>query len=48
MSSKNKMPWITINGVDVADSQLAIEYLSEHLGKVCSTLRILPPLKKSL
>jgi glutathione S-transferase len=27
MSSKGKTPWITINGVDVADSQLAIEYL---------------------
>lgn len=30
MSSKGKSPWITINGVDVADSQLALEYLGRH------------------
>ena len=27
---KGKTPWITINGMDIADSQLAIEFLSEH------------------
>ena len=30
MSDKNKSPWITINGVNVADSQLIIEYLTHH------------------
>ena len=29
MSSKGKTPWITYNGVDVADSQFCIEYLNE-------------------
>ncbi len=29
MSTKNKTPWITINGVHIADSQLAMEYLSK-------------------
>ncbi len=29
MSSKNKSPWITINGEDIADSQLAMEYLAK-------------------
>jgi hypothetical protein len=29
--SKGKTPWITFNGVEVADSQLAIEYLCRHL-----------------
>ena len=32
MGLKGKSPWITINGVDVADSQLAIEYLANHFG----------------
>ena len=27
---KGKTPWITLNGEDVADSQLAIEYLAQH------------------
>ena len=27
---KGKTPWITINGVDIADSQLALEYLAQH------------------
>ena len=27
---KGKTPWITINGVDIADSQIAIEYLAKH------------------
>ncbi len=34
MSSKNKCPWITINGTDIPDSQMAINYLTEHFGKV--------------
>jgi hypothetical protein len=33
MSSKGKMPWITLNGVDIADSQFCIEYLTEAFGK---------------
>ena len=31
-SSKGKTPWITINGKDIADSQLCIEYLNQHFG----------------
>ena len=27
---KGKTPWITFNGVDIADSQIAIEYLAKH------------------
>ena len=34
ISSKNKSPWITVNGVDVEDSQLSVDYLTDHLGKV--------------
>ena len=30
MSDKSKSPWITINGVNIADSQLIIEYLTDH------------------
>lgn len=33
MSEKQKTPWITINGKDVADSQLAVEFLMDKLGK---------------
>lgn len=29
MSEKNKSPWITINGLNIADSQLCIEYLTK-------------------
>ena len=42
MSSKGKFPWITYNGVDVADSQYCIEYLNKEfnvdLNKDISTL----------
>jgi len=31
MSSKNKTPWITLDGVEVADSQLCIEYLNKNM-----------------
>lgn len=31
MSSKGKSPWITYNGVDVADSQLCIDFLNKEL-----------------
>ena len=27
---KGKTPWITFNGIDIADSQLAIEYLAKY------------------
>ena len=30
MSSKGKFPWITYNGVEVADSQFCIEYLNKE------------------
>eukprot|EP00092_Neocalanus_flemingeri_P041832 GFUD01045563.1.p1 GENE.GFUD01045563.1~~GFUD01045563.1.p1 ORF type:complete len:289 (+),score=100.67 GFUD01045563.1:119-985(+) len=33
MSDKQKTPWITINGEDVADSQLVVEFLTDKLGK---------------
>lgn len=33
MSSKGKIPWITLNGNNVADSQFCIEYLGEKLDK---------------
>ncbi len=29
-SSKGKIPWITLNGVEVADSQFCIDYLSQE------------------
>lgn len=29
MSEKHKCPWITINGENIADSQIALEYLAE-------------------
>ena len=32
MSAKQKIPWITYNGEDVADSQFCIEYLNEKFG----------------
>ncbi len=31
MSTKQKSPWITFNGEDVADSQLAMEFLARKL-----------------
>ncbi len=34
MGAKNKCPWITINGKDIPDSQMTINYLSKELGKV--------------
>ncbi len=39
MSTKGKCPWITVNGVDVADSQLAIEYLTKEFSKVAFSLQ---------
>ena len=30
MSEKQKSPWITFNGQNVADSQLAMEFLAKH------------------
>eukprot|EP00095_Tigriopus_kingsejongensis_P003458 snap_masked-scaffold13_size735724-processed-gene-2.14 protein:Tk03458 transcript:snap_masked-scaffold13_size735724-processed-gene-2.14-mRNA-1 annotation:"gst-n-metaxin-like protein" len=38
MSDKQKCPWITINGKDVADSQLAIDYLNHHFD--CSPSKV--------
>ena len=31
-SEKSKTPWITVNGVNVADSQFAIDHLKKELG----------------
>jgi glutathione S-transferase len=36
-SPKGKSPWITINGKDISDSQLCINYLSETLNKDISS-----------
>lgn len=33
MGPKGKAPWITYNGIDVADSEFCIEYLSNILDK---------------
>ena len=33
MSDKQKCPWITINGKDVSDSQLSVEFLMNKLGR---------------
>ena len=33
VSSKGKIPFITYNGEDVADTQFCIEYLNKKLGK---------------
>jgi len=32
-SDKGALPYITLNGVDVADSHIAIDYLAKKLGK---------------
>jgi glutathione S-transferase len=32
-SPKGKVPWITLNGVVVSDSQFCIEYLTKKYGK---------------
>ncbi|XP_014676712.1 PREDICTED: failed axon connections homolog [Priapulus caudatus] len=32
MSSKGKTPWMTYNGLDIADSEFCIGYLTEKLG----------------
>ncbi len=29
MSSKGKMPWITFNGQEIADTQIVIEFLTK-------------------
>ena len=31
MSTKGKTPWMTFNGMDIADSQMCIEHLCEKL-----------------
>ena len=32
-SPKGQVPWITLNGVEVSDSQFSIEYLAKYFGK---------------
>lgn len=36
-SAKGQVPFITLNGVDVADSQFCIDYLSAKFGKNLSS-----------
>ena len=33
MSAKGKSPWITMNGEDVADSEIAMEHITKVTGK---------------
>jgi len=35
-ASKNKCPWITINGMEMSDSELVIDYLTQHFNKPVS------------
>ena len=30
MGPKGKTPWITLNGIDIADSQLCLELIAKH------------------
>ena len=45
-SPKGKIPWITLNGVDVADSQFCIEFLMKHFDKDLS--KDLSPLERAI
>lgn len=37
MGPKGKSPWITLNGVEVSDSQLCMEQLARRFHKDCSS-----------
>lgn len=39
--STSKTPWITVNGINVSDSQLAVEFLTKELQKVGVTVLVI-------
>jgi len=43
MGTKNKSPWITINGVEVMDSELILDYLEKHFNRpLPATVKLTP------
>ena len=42
MSSKNKSPWVTFNGEEIADSQIIIERLTKELDLSKTTEELSP------
>ena len=37
MGPKGKTPWMTMNGIDTADSQICLELLAKHFSKDLSS-----------
>ena len=46
MSPKGKIPWITLNGEDISDSEFCIEFLKEKFNKDLSSH--LTPVEKAI